>query len=206
VSRSFELPEADWATVGTVGEPGQRTFYLQARQGDQLVTLKLEKQQVAAMSQFLGEILSDLPAPDDPAGGSTDLVEPVLAEWAVGALQLAYDPSADRIVILAEEFGTAGDEDIEDVEEVEDGEDSGLDDPEGSMDDPDLGPVSAGLATGEEQAVGRIGITRAHAASLARTGWELVGAGRPTCTLCGHPIDPEGHSCPRTNGHGPPGR
>ena len=206
MSRSFELPEADWATVGTVGEPGQRTFYLQARQGDQLVTLKLEKQQVAAMSQFLGEILSDLPAPDDPAGGSTDLVEPVLAEWAVGALQLAYDPSADRIVILAEEFGTAGDEDIEDVEEVEDGEDSGLDDPEGSMDDPDLGPVSAGLAAGEEQAVGRIGITRAHAASLARRGWELVGAGRPTCTLCGHPIDPEGHSCPRTNGHGPPGR
>jgi len=206
VSRSFELPEADWATVGTVGEPGQRTFYLQARQGDQLVTLKLEKQQVAAMSQFLGEILSDLPAPDDPAGDSTDLVEPVLAEWAVGALQLAYDPSADRIVILAEEFGAAGDEDIEDVEEVEDVEDSGRDDPEGSMDDPDLGPVSAGLAAGEEQAVGRIGITRAHAASLARTGWELVGAGRPTCTLCGHPIDPEGHSCPRTNGHGPPGR
>jgi len=206
VSRSFELPEADWATVGTVGEPGNRTFYLQARQGDQLVTLKLEKQQVAAMSQFLGEILSDLPAPDDPAGGSTDLVEPVLAEWAVGALQLAYDPLADRIVILAEEFGAAGDEDIEDVEEVEDVEDSGLDDPEGPMDDPDLGPVSAGLAAGEEQAVGRIGVTRAHAASMARRGWELVGAGRPTCTLCGHPIDPEGHSCPRTNGHGPPGR
>ena len=203
MSRSFELPEADWATVGTVGEPGQRTFYLQARQGDQLVTLKLEKQQVAAMSRFLAEILSDLPAPDDPADESTDLVEPVLAEWAVGALQLAYDPSADRVVILAEEFGAAEEEDVEGVEDVED---AGHDDPESPVDDPDLGAVSAGLAAGEEQAVGRIGVSRAHAASMARRGWELVGAGRPTCTLCGHPIDPEGHSCPRTNGHGPPGR
>lgn len=206
VSRSFELPEADWATVGTVGEPGQRTFYLQARQGGQLVTLKLEKQQVAAMSQFLAEILSDLPVPDDPAGDSTDLVEPVLPEWAVGALQLAYDPSADRIVILAEEFGAADDEDIDDDIEGIEAVEAGPDDPEGGMDDPDLGPVSAGLAAGEEQAVGRIGISRAHAANMARRGWELVGAGRPTCTLCGHPIDPEGHSCPRTNGHGPPGR
>lgn len=203
MSRSFELSEADWATVGTVGEPGHRTFYLQARQGDQLVTLKLEKQQVAAMSQFLGEILSDLPAPDDPADDTTDLVEPVLPEWAVGALQLAYDPSADRIVILAEEFGSA-DADDDDIEGIEGG--PGLDEPQGGMGDPDLGPVSAGLAAGEEQAVGRIGISRAHAASMARRGWELVGAGRPTCTLCGHPIDPEGHSCPRTNGHGPPGR
>ena len=206
VSRSFELPEADWATVGTVGEPGHRTFYLQARQGGQLVTLKLEKQQVAAMSQFLAEILSDLPVPDDPAGDSTDLVEPVLPEWAVGALQLAYDPSADRIVILAEEFGAADDEDIDDDIEGIEAVEAGPDDPEGGMDDPDLGPVSAGLAAGEEQAVGRIGISRAHAANMARRGWELVGAGRPTCTLCGHPIDPEGHSCPRTNGHGPPGR
>lgn len=206
VSRSFELPEADWATVGTVGEPGQRTFYLQARQGGQLVTLKLEKQQVAAMSQFLAEILSDLPVPDDPAGDSTDLVEPVLPEWAVGALQLAYDPSADRIVILAEEFGAADDEDIDDDIEGIEAVEAGPDDPEGGMDDPDLGPVSAGLAAGEEQAVGRIGISRAHAANMARRGWELVGAGRPTCTLCGHPIDPEGHSCPRTNGHGSPGR
>ena len=64
MSRSFELPDVEWATVGTVGPPGQRTFYLQARQDDQQVTLKLEKQQVAAIAQFLGEILSDLPVAD----------------------------------------------------------------------------------------------------------------------------------------------
>ena len=201
MSRSFELPEAEWATVGTVGEPGHRTFYLQARQDDQLVTLKLEKQQVAALAQFLVEILSDLPSTDDPsAAPDQDLIEPVLAEWTVGAIQLAYDGSADRIVILAEEFGLA-EEDPEDADDLESFP-AGL----GEIDEPDLGPEAAGLAAGEEQAVGRIGITRSQAAVIARRGWELVGAGRPTCTLCGHPIDPEGHSCPRTNGHGPPAR
>jgi uncharacterized repeat protein (TIGR03847 family) len=205
VSRSFELPEVDWATVGTVGEPGQRTFYLQARQADQLVTLKLEKQQVAAMSQFLGEILSDLPAPEEAGNDSTELIEPVLAEWAVGALQLAYDPSADRIVILAEEFSAETEEDEgeqdDDVGLAGDQEELGT-----GIDEPDLGALAAGMAASGERAVGRIGVTRFQAASIARRGWELVGAGRPTCALCGHPIDPEGHSCPRTNGHGPPGR
>jgi uncharacterized repeat protein (TIGR03847 family) len=176
LSRSFELPEVDWATVGTVGEPGQRTFYLQARQGDQLITLKMEKQQVAALSQFLAEILSDLAVPGDvPADDTLDLVEPVLAEWAVGALQLAYDSTADRIVIMAEEIG----------EIDENGE------PELSSPDPDRG-------------AGRLGLTRPQASGVVRRGWDLVNAGRPRCSLCGHPMDPEGHSCPRTNGHRPP--
>ncbi|HVA74150.1 MAG TPA: DUF3090 family protein [Acidimicrobiales bacterium] len=197
MSRSFELPEVEWATVGTVGEPGHRTFYLQARQDDQLVTLKLEKQQVAAMSQFLAEILSDLPSPEVIADNDDqELVEPVLAEWAVGALQLAYDGSADRIVILAEELGPPDEE----------SEDDDLQSPPGEIDEPDLETITAGVGTSDEHAVGRIGITRSQAAGIAKRGWELVGAGRPTCTLCGHPIDPEGHSCPRTNGHGSPGR
>ena len=174
MSRSFELPEADWATVGAVGQPGQRTFYLQARQDAQLLTLKLEKQQVAAIAQFLSEILSDLPSVDEPAPeGGEALVEPVLAEWPVGSIQLAYDSSADRIVILAEEIG---EDDPEDAEEF--------------VVTPDRGAA-------------RIGITRAVAAMIVRIGSELVEAGRPTCPLCGRPMDPEGHSCPRTNGHRP---
>ncbi len=176
MSRSFELPEAEWATVGAVGQPGQRTFYIQARQGEQLVTLKLEKQQVAALSQFLGEILADLPAPEDPGSAGQDaLVEPVLAEWAVGSIQLAYDGAADRIVVLAEEVG-ADDEDAE-------------------LAIPDEPTAGSGAA--------RIGLTRASAALIIRVGADLVSAGRPTCPLCGRPMDPEGHSCPRTNGHRP---
>jgi uncharacterized repeat protein (TIGR03847 family) len=178
MSRSFELPEVDWATVGTIGEPGHRTFYLQARQGDQVVTLKLEKQQVAAMAQFLDEILSDLPVPEAvPEDEALGLMEPVLAEWAVGGMQLAYDSGADRIVILAEEIGAEAEEEEEEEAATEPS--------------PELG-------------AGRLGLTREQAAGIVRRGFDLVRAGRPRCTLCGHPMDPEGHSCPRTNGHRPP--
>lgn len=202
MSRSFELPEADWATVGAVGEPGHRTFYLQIRQESQLLTLKLEKQHVAAIAQFLSEILDDLPSTDsDELDGSENLVEPVLAEWAVGTLQIAYDSTADRIVILAEELGADEDEDI--------GEPAGDPDPDSmTLGHPSrLGePNQLGddiTAPPDERGAARLGITRASAALIVRVGAELVSAGRPTCGLCGRPMDPEGHSCPRTNGHKP---
>lgn len=192
MSRSFELPEADWATVGAVGEPGRRTFYFQAGQDTQVLTLKMEKQQVAALAHFLGEILADLAAPSGPEAAEatpTALAEPVLAEWAVGGLQLSYDSVTDRIVILAEEIGLGPDE-------------VGID-----PDEPlDPGQVPAGDAgdTGRaDLGVARIGVTRATAAAISRVGAELVEAGRPSCGLCGRPMDPEGHSCPRTNGHKP---
>jgi uncharacterized repeat protein (TIGR03847 family) len=177
LSASFELSEAQWVTIGTVGEPGRRTFYLQARQDNVLVTLKLEKQQVAALATFLGELLADLATPQDVPDDSTlELVDPVLAEWAVGGMQLAYDESSDRIVMLAEEVMA---EDPENPEgEAEPDEDSG--------------------------AIARLAVTRAQAVALVRRGHRLVGAGRETCPLCGHPMDPAGHSCPRTNGHHAP--
>jgi uncharacterized repeat protein (TIGR03847 family) len=194
VSRSFELPDVEWATVGAVGPPGQRTFYFQARQADQQITLKLEKQQVAAIAQFLGEILSDLPVPEAvPGDDALALAEPVLAEWAVGGLQIAYDSGADRVVILAEEIGD-DDGTLEEIEEVEDI--AGPEDVTGADSDVELAPG--------ERGVGRLGLSRTQAAAIVRRGWDLVNAGRPTCALCGHPIDPEGHSCPRTNGHRAP--
>jgi uncharacterized repeat protein (TIGR03847 family) len=200
VSRSFELPDVEWATVGAVGPPGQRTFYFQARQADQQITLKLEKQQVAAIAQFLGELLSDLPVPEAlPGDDALALAEPVLAEWAVGGLQIAYDSSADRVVILAEEIGE-DDSEAEDPEELTDDDVAGLTDPtdiEGL--EPSPFPADAGA-----RGVGRLGLSRTQAAAIVRRGWDLVRAGRPTCALCGHPIDPDGHSCPRTNGHRPP--
>jgi len=94
----------------------------------------------------------------------------VLAEWAVGAMQLAYDSGNDRLVLLAEE--------IEVVDEQGD-------------------PVqSGGLA--------RLVVTRVQAAAMAERGEELVTSGRPHCPLCGSPLDPEGHACPKTNGTGRP--
>ncbi|MBO0693560.1 MAG: DUF3090 family protein [Acidimicrobiaceae bacterium] len=183
MSASFEFSDVERITVGTVGEPGQRTFYLQIRQADQLVTLKLEKQQVAALAQLLAEMLSDLPAAESPAAPAAELEEPVIAEWPVGDMQLSYDTTLDRIVILAEEVTTA-------VEEPE----SAIGEPLGEEPSDELS---------RDEGVARIAITRDQAAALIIRSAQLVAAGRPTCPLCGNPIDPTGHACPRTNGHAP---
>jgi uncharacterized repeat protein (TIGR03847 family) len=149
-----------------VGEPGRRTFFLQARERARVVNLKLEKQQVAALGQLLGELLSDLPAPG-ALPPELDLEEPVEADWVIGTMQLGYDNDADRIVLVAQE-ATAEDDD------------SG--------------------------ATGRLVVTREQAAALVGRSEELVTSGRPPCPLCGHPLDPAGHTCPKTNGHRPPER
>ena len=180
---SFDLPSVDRITVGTVGPVGQRVFYLQARQGDQLVTLKVEKQQVGALSQFLTGMLADLPAVGPlPADSELELEEPALEEWPVGTLQITYDNDSDQVILIAEEavFATGNDPDDPD-------------DPDADLDE----PVGA---------VARFGATREQVAAVAARGAALVEAGRPPCPLCGHPLDPAGHVCPRTNGHRPPTR
>jgi uncharacterized repeat protein (TIGR03847 family) len=171
VSKSFDLPAVQRLTVGTVGPVGKRAFYLQARQDDQLVSLKVEKQQVAALSQLLAELLEDLPTVGElPTDEVLELEEPVLAEWPVGTLRIDYDRDADQVILVAEEV-TAVDEEGEPVE-------------------------TGGMA--------RFGATREQVAALVHRGATLVEAGRPPCPLCGYPLDPGGHSCPRTNGHRPP--
>lgn len=168
---SFDLPSLDRLTVGAVGPPGQRVFYLQASQGDQVITLKIEKQQVRALAERLAELLNDLPAvtalPDDD---TLELIEPVLPQWPVGTLRILDDRDADQIVLIAEEV-TGFDEEGEPI-------------------------TSGGMA--------RFGATRAQIAALAKRGAALVEAGRPLCPLCGFPLEPEGHSCPRTNGNRSP--
>jgi uncharacterized repeat protein (TIGR03847 family) len=166
VSTSFDLPEPDKVTVGAVGEPGSRAFYLQGRQGDRLVTLKLEKQQVAAVCELLTELIADLPGVRLAVVEGMELEEPVLPEWVVGGMQLSFDQTTERVVLLAEE-AVAG---------------------EG----------------GDEGAIGRLAFSLGQAAALIERGEELVTAGRPPCPLCGYPMDPAGHSCPKTNGHKAP--
>jgi len=166
MSSSFEMPEVDHLTTGAIGEPGQRIFYLQAASHGQVVSLRLEKSQVAALVAYLVGMLADMPAlgepaPGDPMPGNSGLVEPVVAEWVVGSLGVSYDEDADRVVLVAEEL----------VEE------------------------------GEEGARIRIAATPNQVAALAARGADAVSAGRPPCPLCGQPLDPEGHTCARLNGH-----
>lgn len=102
---SFDLPSPDVFTAGTVGPPGQRVFYLQARDGDLVVTVRCEKQQVAALAEYFDGLLDDLePSAYGLAPQDLELVEPVRPLWTVGPIGVAYDEPDDRIVVVLEEL------------------------------------------------------------------------------------------------------
>jgi uncharacterized repeat protein (TIGR03847 family) len=177
VSESFDFDEPDAVLPGTIGEPGQRTFFLQAREGVRSVSLKVEKQQVAALCEYLAGILADLP----PVAGGEALVPSPLEEpgdlaWVVGRLAVAYEEADDRIVVVAEEFV-----DVSEAGEID-------------LDDPD-----ALVAAGFDPATARFRLSRPQVAAFIAIGEDLVRSGRPLCQLCGRPMDPEGHLCPRLN-------
>ena len=110
MSSSFEIPEVDHLTTGAIGPPGKRVFYLQARNAEQVVSLRLEKAQVAALVAYLAAMLADMPTPGDVDSTGMDLIEPVVAEWVVGSLGVSYDEDADRVIIVAEELVEEGEE------------------------------------------------------------------------------------------------
>ncbi|MFQ5556198.1 MAG: DUF3090 family protein [Acidimicrobiales bacterium] len=102
---SFDFEQLDLFTVGTLGPTGQRTFFLQGRSRGELVSLKLEKQQVAALAEYLDRVLDDLPdAEIGPVPDDLDLREPVVTAWTIGPLAVAYATEADRLVVIAEEL------------------------------------------------------------------------------------------------------
>ena len=106
-------PEIDWDdtdgfTTGTVGDPGRRVFFLQARRSDQVVSLKVEKQQVAGLAEFLDGLMADLPPLDDDAvadaATEAHFDDPVEADWVVGSLGVTYQQTTDRLVLIVEEL------------------------------------------------------------------------------------------------------
>ncbi len=178
MTESFEFRDPSSVVPGVIGMPGARTFFLQATNDGLVVSFKLEKQQVAALCDYLAGMLGDLPAvrlgdrvSPDPA------VTPLGFAWVVGRLAVAYEETDDRLVIVAEEL-------------VELDDDVDLD----ALDDPDVF-----AALGLEPASARFHLTRAQVAAFIAEGQHLVDAGRPTCRLCARPIDPSGHSCPGLN-------
>jgi uncharacterized repeat protein (TIGR03847 family) len=173
VSSDFDFEEPDRFTTGTVGPAGGRVFYLQVRQRGAVASLRLEKQQVAALAEYLGGMLADLPAPAGELPTELSLIEPVVAEWVIGSLAVAYHEVDDRFLVVAEELI---------IVEGDDDADPPLEPPEG--------------------ATARLHLTREQVAAFVPLAVELVSGGRPLCPICGRPIDPDGHICPRSNGHG----
>jgi uncharacterized repeat protein (TIGR03847 family) len=162
VTDAFDL-SADRLCVGTVGPVGSRLFLIQCRQGETLLTLKVEKQQVAAMGELLARVVKDQQRPGH-LPEDQELEEPVEPAWAIGTIGVSYDEAEDRVVLVIEEL----------------------------------------VPEGEVGAIARVSITREQAAAFSIQATRLVESGRPPCPLCGSPLDPSGHECPRTNGHRPP--
>ena len=185
---SIDLDPAEKITTGTVGEPGRRTFYLQARRGTQLVTVIVEKQQVQLLAASILEILSrlDVETGEGPSEDQLELDEPVEPMWRAGRLSIGYQEERDLILLEIEEAGA------EDEEEPQEGEEE----------------AEAQLLEELERIVERerirIWATREQMLALSRHGAAVAARGRPACRYCGNPIDPEGHACPAMNGHGRP--
>jgi uncharacterized repeat protein (TIGR03847 family) len=197
MSDSFDFAAPDLFTAGTIGPPGQRVFFLQAREGDTLVTLKCEKEQVRVLGEYLGRLLERLAAPEGTSVGDLALVEPLTPAWAVGSIGVGYDDGADRVVLVIEEVreGDAA---------AEEGEESGAEEIELEAEaeaQPEPEPEGEEPATEADRASGRVSLTRPQVAAFVERARTLVEAGRPTCRFCGRPMNPGGHRCARTNGH-----
>ncbi len=169
--RLFIFDAPDRFLAGTLGEPGDRAFFLQARKGGALISVGLEKVQVAALAHRLDDLLDAVEAPADAdAVDELPLEEPVVELFRVGAMALAWDAATDAVMIEAQT-------------PTEDGEYVEL------PDDAEQGPDLLRIRINAPEA--RAFVRRAHA---------LVGSGRPACPFCGQPLDSQGHFCPRGNG------
>lgn len=104
MSPSFELEAPDHFTAGAVGPPGERVFYVQAREQRRLVTLKCEKEMVRGLATYLQALLARLPKTIEAPPAETALLEPLEAAWAVGAIGVGWDEARDRIVVGLREF------------------------------------------------------------------------------------------------------
>ena len=164
-----DLNPVQYVTADAVGPPGERVFYLQARQGTNLVTLLVEKEQVQALALSVEQMLEELEKRRPQSASEMELVsqydlvlrEPIEPLFRVGQIGLGYDEERDMLIVVAQEL---------------------------TEDDTEMSVV-------------RIWATRAQMKAMSQHSLEVVAAGRPTCPLCGSPMDPEGHFCPRRNGH-----
>jgi uncharacterized repeat protein (TIGR03847 family) len=176
----MELGLVDRITADAIGEPGMRTFYLQARAGEELVTVIVEKEQVELLARSVLELLADVAQETELTGSDENaltLEEPLDPRWRAGRLSIGFDHEQDRFLLEIDEF-------TPEVEEEEE------EDPRSLVPEE---PESISLWASREQML-----------ALARHGDVVVTRGRPRCQFCGNPIDPEGHACPATNGHRKP--
>lgn len=167
----------DRFVVGTVGAPGERTFFVQARTRGLLTSVVVEKQQVSVLADRLADFLVDVAQRYDqevPEPGPPDLEPldvPLVEEFRVGAIAFGWDPATDRLLF---ELHATTDDDVDPTE----------------LTDEDEGPPLL-----------RVRATLAQVVDFVDRARKVVAAGRPPCPFCQQPLDPRGHICPRSNGY-----
>ena len=166
--------------AGTVGQPGERAFYLQAVQEARVVSVLLEKQQVQVLAERVGALLeevarrfgADVGEETEDVGDLQPLTTPVEEEFRVGTMGLGWDSESSAVVV---ELLAATEAEVDESM---------------VLDDTEEGPDAVRVFLSPEQA-------RKFAARSGR----VISAGRLPCPLCGEALDPAGHICVRTNGY-----
>jgi len=187
-----DLERVDRITAGAVGEPGERTFFLQARQGDRSVTILVEKEQVELLGTSILEILATVgrETGEGPPSEELGLEPPLEPLWRAGRLSIGYAEERDLMLL-----------EIEELVELEDEPEDGQDEADEADDEPEDDTAPVAETEGPEPDRVRLWATREQMFALARHGAAVAERGRPRCRFCGNPIDPEGHMCPAMNGH-----
>ncbi len=170
MSDALEFDPVDRLGAGAVGEPGSRSFYLQAKHGDVQISILVEKQQIAIMAaegmSFLDRLDHDEHVTTTGDGQDASIHEPAIPSFRARAVGLGYDPTRKLLLIELREFAV-------DDEEPDDNDAAGW--------------------------IVRMYATKAQVRAACIAGLEAVSAGRPLCEWCELPIDPAGHICPKWN-------
>jgi uncharacterized repeat protein (TIGR03847 family) len=183
VIHSYDPPER--FVAGTVGEPGQRTFFLQARSGSRVTSVALEKQQVQVLAARIDELLDEVMDVGEAAGtvpavapvalqDAEPLEQPIVEEFRAGTMTLSWDAADERVVVEVFPF----------TEEAV----AAPDQPEEEIDEP------------EPDEILMVRLPAGQARAFSKRAQTVVAAGRQPCPFCGGPVDPQGHLCPRANG------
>lgn len=212
----FYFDPPDRFVAGTVGEPGQRTFFLQARKASQVVSVVLEKVQVQVLAERLDQLLDELEergvteaAGDAATTDTAPLDEPLVEAFRATTLTLGWDADAGLVLVEAraepiEVEIEAVDDDDDDEDEDEDDDEDVEDEATSSLDASIAASILAAFETSDDEEgpdVLRVRVTAAAARSFVQRAAQVVASGRPPCPLCGQPLDAQGHICPRRNGH-----
>jgi len=179
VVHSYDDPER--FVAGTVGEPGARTFFLQARAGQRLTSVACEKEQVMALAERLDVMLDEVarrfdrdPVTQTAADDTAPLEQPIEEEFRAGTMTLSWDPNDERVVIEVFPYTEA------------------------AVVSPDQ--LDEELTEPEPDEVFLVRIDAGSARAFVKRAEQVLEAGRPSCPFCGNPIDPDGHLCVRANG------